>query len=483
MATFKCNDPIYTVLRNGKVISNNRTPGDAIEGIAEDAARNVCAPECCITAADIALDTFDLTVTTETFTGLSIRITITSGGNTYSTAWEAAGASNTFDLTGLIVEVGGWFNGDTVCVEYSYNQDAVIEACCMYVVTDTYEEDDTYQLSEIVRDCDGSTFDLAYQNPDGGVTVDADGEMVVPTIEEGETVFVTHVCDGCISDLLVLTVTNAALGLRLTFNSIGNVPVVDPTNVGQWNTFFDLPANGTAFTSVSVAGDEVSLVGGAGISTASGLFASNTNLIKIEDDAGCISVIKNATFLNATALTDAIFPAAIQVGVSGQIGAFMGATALTTISLPLAADIQSSASDGNFKGCTSLATLSLPAATDLPSQTCFGCSALVSFDADNATIIKDNCFSNCTSLETVSATAATALQGFIFVNCNALTTIDLSSCTNFGGTTGNDSVFDSVNGATITITVPTVLQTCDGGNPDGDLVYLSANNTATINYI
>ena len=41
MATFKCNDPIYTVLRNGKVISNNRTPGDAIEGIAEDATITV----------------------------------------------------------------------------------------------------------------------------------------------------------------------------------------------------------------------------------------------------------------------------------------------------------------------------------------------------------------------------------------------------------------------------------------------------------
>ena len=191
MATFKCNDPIYTVLRNGKVISNNRTPGDAIEGIVEDAARNVCPPECCITTADIALDTFDLTVTTETFTGLSIRITITSGGNTYSTAWEAAGASNTFDLTGLIVEVGGWFDGDTVCVEYSYDRVTDFEGCCMTVVTNDYAENDTYQLSEIVTECDGGSFELLYQNPDGGVTIDPDGEMVVPDIEDAETVFAT----------------------------------------------------------------------------------------------------------------------------------------------------------------------------------------------------------------------------------------------------------------------------------------------------
>jgi len=488
MATFKCNDPIYTILRNGKVLTMSARPATAVSAITDDASRNVCPPDCCITGFNIDIDSFDVLIATVQYQSLSIRVTVTSGGNDYSTAWAAAAATNTIDITGLIVEFGDWENGNTICVEYSYDQDTVIPACCATVVIPTspvFNEDATYQLSEVVTECAGGVFDLAFQNPDGGVTVDPTGEMVIPELAEDETVFVTYSCDDCVSELLILTAKNVVPleGLRLTFDNIANVPVVDPTNVGQWNTFFDLPANGTAFTSVSVAGDEVSLVGGAGISTASGLFASNTNLIKIEDDAGCISVIKNATFLNATALTDAIFPAAIQVGVSGQIGAFMGATALTTISLPLAADIQSSASDGNFKGCTSLATLSLPAATDLPSQTCFGCSALVSFDADNATIIKDNCFSNCTSLETVSATAATALQGFIFVNCNALTTIDLSSCTNFGGTTGNDSVFDSVNGATITITVPTVLQTCDGGNPDGDLVYLSANNTATINYI
>lgn len=435
MATFKCNDPIYTVLRNGKVISNNRTPGDAIEGIAEDAARNVCPPECCITAADIALDTFDLTVTTETFTGLSIRITITSGGNTYSTAWEAAGASNTFDLTGLIVEVGGWFNGDTVCVEYSYNQDAVIEACCMYVVTDTYTEEDTYQLSEIVRDCDGSTFDLAYQNPDGGVTVDADGEMVVPTIEEDETVFVTHVCDGCISDLLVLTVTNAALGLRLTFNSIGNVPVVDASNVGQWNTFFGLPANGTAFTSVSVAGAEVTLFGGAGITLKDGLFVFNENLIKIEDDANCVDKLLNDTF--------------------------SGCTALDTVALPAALNIGSTFYGANFYNCANLSMVTLT----------------------NLKLLGYNAFNGCTSLTSVALPAVIYIMDNAFVGCTSLTTIDLTLCANLGTTTGNDSVFFGIIGNTITVTVPTVLQTCDGGNPDGDLVYLSANNTATINYI
>jgi len=44
-------------------------------------------------------------------------------------------------------------------------------------------------------------------------------------------------------------------------------------------------------------------------------------------------------------------------------------------------------------------------------------------------------------------------------------------------------VFNLVVGATVTISVPIVLQTIDAGSPDGDLVWLAANNTATINYI
>jgi hypothetical protein len=45
-------------------------------------------------------------------------------------------------------------------------------------------------------------------------------------------------------------------------------------------------------------------------------------------------------------------------------------------------------------------------------------------------------------------------------------------------------VFVNITGNTISLTVSTAMSTIDGGNPDGDIVYLTENsNTVTINYI
>jgi len=67
-----------------------------------------------------------------------------------------------------------------------------------------------------------------------------------------------------------------------------------------------------------------------------------------------------------------------------------------------------------------------------------------------------------------------------FSNCTALTTISLPSCTALGTTTGDNFVFSTIIGNTITLTVPSALMTCNAGNPDGDIVYLQANNTVTV---
>ena len=201
----------------------------------------------------------------------------------------------------------------------------------------------------------------------------------------------------------------ARLGLRIT-TTPGGLP---PFDLAAWNTFFDLPANGTPFTDVSVAGDEVTLYGGAGITLKASLFRNSATLLKIEDDVDCV----------------------VAVAGGRNAGAISLCSALTTVTLN---GVTTVGQEGLYK-CTSLTSVALPAVI----------------------YIMDNAFFGCTSL----------------------TTIDLTLCANLGTTTGNDSVFFGIIGNTITVTVPTVLQTCDGGNPDGDLVYLSANNTATINYI
>lgn len=91
--------------------------------------------------------------------------------------------------------------------------------------------------------------------------------------------------------------------------------------------------------------------------------------------------------------------------------------------------------------------------------------------------------SSCTVLTTAIFPACTSTAGTTFRLSTSLTTVSLPLCADLGGTTGNDSVFNFIIGQTITLTIPISRQTCNGGNPDGDIVYLAANNTATIIYV
>jgi hypothetical protein len=89
-------------------------------------------------------------------------------------------------------------------------------------------------------------------------------------------------------------------------------------------------------------------------------------------------------------------------------------------------------------------------------------------------------FSNATLLTTVILPAILIISGESFKNCTSLIELNISSCTNLGPTVGDDLVFDSTIGNTITLTVPSALMTCNSGSPDGDIQYLQANNTVTI---
>ena len=73
----------------------------------------------------------------------------------------------------------------------------------------------------------------------------------------------------------------------------------------------------------------------------------------------------------------------------------------------------------------------------------------------------------------------------VFALCPSLATIILPLCTNLGGTVGDRHVFLTINGyQPVVLTVPVALQTCDAGNPDGDIVYLLATNPfSTIIYV
>lgn len=96
------------------------------------------------------------------------------------------------------------------------------------------------------------------------------------------------------------------------------------------------------------------------------------------------------------------------------------------------------------------------------------------------TSVLQDCFNLCITLTTITLNAVTTVGNGTLQGCTYLTAISLSACTALGTTTGNNTIFDSITGSTISLIVPSALMTCDGGNPDGDIVYLQANNTVTV---
>ena len=84
-------------------------------------------------------------------------------------------------------------------------------------------------------------------------------------------------------------------------------------------------------------------------------------------------------------------------------------------------------------------------------------------------------------LETVLLPAVIyALGQEVFAGNYPLKNINLRSCIQLGESVGNDGTFNSITNQTITLTIPSVLMTCNAGNPDGDIQYLQANNNVII---
>ena len=178
---------------------------------------------------------------------------------------------------------------------------------------------------------------------------------------------------------------------------------------------------------------------------------------------------------NGSALTSAILSNVTDLANE----AFKFNTGLVTVSLPKMTFIPSSC----FEGCTSLVDINFPKITQINNSAFEGCTSLSSIDFPLVTIVLDNAFYNCSSLGTVNLPAVTEIAVFVFGNCISLNTVNLNSVTNLGGTPGDDNVFNGVTGLTLTLTVPVAQGTIDGGDPDGDIVYLNGNNVLAINYV
>lgn len=160
------------------------------------------------------------------------------------------------------------------------------------------------------------------------------------------------------------------LHLEMEFNSIANVPasITDPSNVSQWNTFFDLPTNGSAFQSAHTNGSTVLLSGGSGITVKDSLFGSNLNLIKILDNNGVIVATGSFAFYGCHNLTEVYFPAVANIGQSS----FMSCLALSEFHFPAATIV----GNGAFRKDSSAQSSPAVISYDLTSCVTLGSSVL-----------------------------------------------------------------------------------------------------------
>lgn len=328
--------------------------------------------------------------------------------------------------------------------------------------------------------------------------------------------------------------------LTISFNNISNANLLvgDATNLNDWNNFI-VRNYGIPFTAINVVSNTVTLTGGGNVYLAN-QFTNNSNITEISD-TGCVAGIIYRGFENCDSLINVDFLEVTSLGYStfsycislltanfsklttlGGGNCFYNCSSLQSIDFPLLTTITgeycffnchdlatvnlpqlTTSAGATFSQCFSITSISFPNLVTITGQSCFGncgsltsvnlpvlettgdacfagCSALSTVTLPQAVTVGFSCFAFCNSLSTVNLPLATTILTQCFLFGNSLSSINIPSCTNFGGTVGNDSVFQGVSGRPITLTIPSALMTCNSGNPDGDITDLQSRNTVTI---
>lgn len=304
--------------------------------------------------------------------------------------------------------------------------------------------------------------------------------------ELGSTYIGTYNDKYTFADLNIFNPLNSNV-LILSWDNILNVPVSNPNSVSDWNAFFDTTNYATtSFALVTVLGNNVSLIGGSGLTVKPNLFANNNNIVSVNDNAVIVGV-SSQSFFNCNFLTDVTLSACSTIGASSfascsslanismsvlnSVGgaAFNGIPA-TSISFPLV----TTCGDNAFQGCSLLTTVSLPVCITIGSACFDTCSSIISFNLPLVNNCGSNAFSGCVSLITISLPLIVSIGDNGMDGCVSLTSINIPSCLNLGSNTGDNGVFGNIIGNTITLTIPLATST------DGDVVYLQTNNTVTL---
>lgn len=187
-------------------------------------------------------------------------------------------------------------------------------------------------------------------------------------------------------------------GILLSFDAIANATALvgDVSLVANWNTFFDLPANGTPFTSVNVSRNAVNLVGATSIKLKASLFENNIHVILFNDLKGCVKELESKAFSGASFIKISLPECTIAPGDRvTETSAFKDCVDLEQVYLPKLAIIE----DMLFSGCAALWEIKIPfeTLTSIGYKTFQG-TAISEIFAPNVLTIDDYAFEGCTSL-------------------------------------------------------------------------------------
>jgi len=236
------------------------------------------------------------------------------------------------------------------------------------------------------------------------------------------------------------TTTTVIPIFRLTFTDISfaNTLVGDATDVNDWNTYLDLPVNGTPFDSVIVTGNEVALYGGANVKIKNGAFGALGRppvpfLTSVIDEGGIITEIGILAFYSQSTLVTFSTPNVTII----RTGAFLQ-SGITSINFPLVNNIEQQA----FRDCVNLVTVSFNSITSLPSACFLGCSSLTNINFPLLESIGNYCFQECSSLTSIDFPLVTYLGSHAFAECTSLQSIRFPLIVNLNGisTFGNTAI-------------------------------------------
>ena len=307
---------------------------------------------------------------------------------------------------------------------------------------------------------------------DSGITI-----LNVPATGGLVTVTITDAANLSCSGSLAVQLPSCGGGLRMKFLPASAELGYD---LAFWNTLFNLPAQGTPFTSLSVIGENVYLNnGGFSNIILNNFLAGNANLLEFDDSlVGYIYDSEIGAFDSCTNLTTLLTLAIATIPANYAANC----PNLNTVDIYSATTVGDGAffSSGTIYG---VMAVNMPQAIIIVKDA-FSGSGITSVNCLACTTVGQYAFAFCSYLTTVNLPTATSIGNTCFNADSSLSSVSLVSCTNLGGTVGNNLVFDNIFGSTLTLSASIFLQTCNAGSPDGDITLLSTNSpAATIFYI